>query len=240
MSNENQKRDNKTEKLKYLLDNRLGVLPDSISVTITNKMIEKCIIGFMEANGIDVGDSYNTKIAVACLWNERFKHCMQTGKLNGELPFYVSVLTRVNKADKTKAKTHHYQRLVNKLSQSDDGKACQLIVMNQPNLNKVLSKLAETVDGNNVGWRPFAKGRGKQNKRYKGILECPLNTWAVMQYIFATDNEEGRSIVYDFADVKSNKDGSFTLRVIKKFSQKGFKEVSGDLLRGLDRSRIRH
>ena len=47
-------------------------------------------------------------------------------------------------------------------------------------------------------------------------------------------------IVYDFADVKSNKDGSFTLRVIKKFSQKGFKEVSGDLLRGLDRSRIRH
>ena len=240
MSNENKNIRNEGEerrdRLKYLLDNRMGVLPDSVSVTITNRMIEKTITGYLRANKIDVDDN----IAVCCQWNDRFTRCIDTGKMNGEPPFFISVLVRTPKANRGTVQNNKYNRLLGKLSQENESKYCQLTLMNKPELNKVLSTLAEQVNGDKVGWRSI-KGRGKkERKQMRNIMECPLSVDAVMKYCFSTDNSRGNAIVFDFTSVKADKKGNFTLRVIKKYHNKSFKQVSGDLLSNINRNRLRH
>ena len=219
MATKNNDTEMQKDKLKALINNRMGVLPDGASFTVASTRIEDTIIEYLEEKGVDVRD--NKDIIVRAIWNNKFESSMKTGRPTKEDPFHVIVA--IHDTDK---KTKHVGGFIGKLNRiADANSKLQLRILGDDKLNNVVSTLAKKDKNGDIHWIIDEK-----DSKWP---YCYLDIFKVMQY--CCEDENNKNVVYDFYNRKKCVDRVtgrkyFTCSFYKFFEKETFKNKNRNVL----------
>ena len=226
MTNNKEKRmDKAMEDAKILLKNRLNVGPNAMTFMVSNRMIENAIEEYILDN---LGNT-EERFIVQCNWNDKFEPVFRSGENNGSRPFTVSVLTPITKKEfKKRPGNDMYSQTLNRvLHNMSDIKQRQFRLVKSPEMNRVLSSLAQTDNKGNLIWNIGSK----KDK----IAECVLDFDLVMSYLFSVE-ENDRKVDFDIVDRRyDRKSKEFTIIIAKHLVPENYKRNRNDRLEFLRR-----
>ena len=224
------------QKVETLVRNRVGAIPEGIIFEITSRDIEKAIEAFLADRGVDLDKD---EVAVRCTWDRAFDSNMRSGRENGSNPFNISVLTKISEREKKQVDADNpfdqIQRLILKNSSNDKKNGIRL--SSRTALSKAIAEFNDprSQSGENkekdvdVFWFRY---RNKKN-----IYVTDIDFEQCFRYVMYDDGDDRRNRVqYDIVDKRYYpEDLSFTIRVVKQFESKNYKNSRKDPFRGFRR-----
>ncbi len=238
---EEKKQQEMYQKMEVLAKNRVGAIPVGMLFEIPSKTIVDSIESFLESRGVDLD---RDEVAVECMWDRAFDSSMRSGHDNGSNPFKIKVLTRVSQKD---GKQYNGNEPLDKMRQiiAKNGSSDKRNGVRLESRKELSAAIAEFNDPNSqnlsvdekldsVEWFPWS---GRKKKK-TNIFSTYLDFDQVFRYIMGDNPDDHRNTMsYDIIDKRYYKDNNmeFTIRVVKQFDPKTYKQSRKDKFRNIRR-----
>lgn len=229
MANENKNEEKILESTMYLWKNRMGLQPNGMTFSLTNRDVESALVEFFKSNGIPDDGNYQIRV----FGNKKFN--TKNGN-NGEEPFIVRIVTTTKRSntDQNPDGSAMYKRILRNTLDTEGRK--QIELLGRDKLNACVAKFSKKGE---VTWVPATRN----NKHNKGVYVMAfLDFEKVMGYVWEKDAAGNRPVVFDFLTYKAlgkingrdrkgrptNLTPGFQASLLVQFQREKFKQHNAD------------